>query len=155
MASTQENHPQGTPIASDHITSSQLDPKDVSAGSPTVRFASATEEIEPKSVEALDAEPPQNIFGQDEERLKELSKSLHGTHLQERRMSHFAFEPVSLPASRVCLLSSPMLFVTGIAERGNAATMTISIPMKFIVVWEKLGSLSISLTCRHLLSHMH
>lgn len=91
--------------ASDHITSSSLDPKAASAGSPTVRFASATEEIEPKSLEALDTESSQNTSGQDVEKLKELSKSLQGTHLQERRMSHFAFEPVSLPASRVCLLS--------------------------------------------------
>lgn len=37
----------------------------------------------------------------DSERLRELSQSLEGSHLQGRRMSQFAFEPVSLPASRV------------------------------------------------------
>lgn len=94
-----------TLAGSDHISPSHVDPKNVSAGSPTVRFASATEEIEPQSVEALDAVPSEKISGQDEERLKELSKTLHGSHLQERRMSHFAFEPVSLPASRVRMLS--------------------------------------------------
>lgn len=35
------------------------------------------------------------------EDLRELSKSLQGRHLQERRMNIFAFEPFSLPASRV------------------------------------------------------
>lgn len=100
MAS-QENHPQGAPIASDHIIPSSADPKNATAGSPTVRFASATEEIEPTNIQSLDSVPSQNIAGQDVDRLKELSQSLHGTNLQERRMSHFAFEPVSLPASRV------------------------------------------------------
>ncbi|RDW80628.1 hypothetical protein BP5796_05326 [Coleophoma crateriformis] len=71
-------------------------------GSPAVRFASVNEEIEPKNLEPLDsgASHPQ-ISGSDQEELRHISKSLHGTHLQERRMSHFAFEPVSLPASRV------------------------------------------------------
>ncbi|KAL3427411.1 Serine/threonine-protein kinase oca2 [Phlyctema vagabunda] len=70
--------------------------------SPTVRFASVNEEIEPKPLEALDsgASQPQ-MSGSAQAEIQQLSKSLHGTHLQERRMSHFAFEPVSLPASRV------------------------------------------------------
>lgn len=76
--------------------------KDVAPGSPTVRFASVDEEIKPEpSLHAATNE----ISGGDEATLKELSKSLQGTQLQGRRMSHFAFEPVSLPASRVCLSS--------------------------------------------------
>lgn len=128
--------------ARDHITSTQIDPKNVSAGSPTVRFASATEEIEPTGLEALDTAPPQTITGQDEERLKELSKSLHGSHLQERRMSHFAFEPVSLPASRVCLLSYlHVAGCAGIPERGSQAMTTMLFSTKVIIVWEQLRSL--------------
>ena len=69
-------------------------------GSPTVRFASADEEIEPaKRLDTVSNE----ITGKDEATLKELSKSLQGSQLQGRRMSHFAFEPISLPTSRVCL----------------------------------------------------
>jgi hypothetical protein len=62
------------------------------------------EEIEPvKSLEPLRGAPSaQEITGPEDATIKELTKSLQGSHLQERRMSHFAFEPVSLPASRVC-----------------------------------------------------
>jgi hypothetical protein len=69
-----------------------------------VRFASVNEEIEPVNLDAVQSS--QAVSGNDVDKLKEISKSLHGTHLQERRMSHFAFEPVSLPASRVCILFS-------------------------------------------------
>lgn len=89
----------------DHITGSSLNPAKPVEGSPTVRFASTDEEIEP---EALDANPAsaQRISKTEEQSIKELSQSLQSSDLQGRRMSHFAFEPVSLPASRVCLIFS-------------------------------------------------
>jgi hypothetical protein len=130
---TQENHPPGGPIGkytltiqpfpitpysvfrmtkfltnilfpgSDHNTQSGLDPKKAES-SPAVRFASVNEEIEPANVESLESNPPtQSIPGNEQEQLKELSKTLQSAHLQKRRMSHFDFEPVSLPASRVRL----------------------------------------------------
>ncbi len=90
--------------ASDRTSAFSSDATKPAEGSPTVRFASVNEEIPPESSHPLDAvPPPQAVAGNDQEKLKELSYTLHGTHLQERRMSHFAFEPVSLPASRVCL----------------------------------------------------
>ena len=82
-------------IGSDN-TKTPLQSEQPSEGSPSVRFASVNQEIEPESLDTIP-----DISGQDKEKLKELSQSLHGTQLQERRMSHFAFEPVSLPASRV------------------------------------------------------
>lgn len=94
---------------SEHITTTSGLGKENEAveGSPTVRFASVNEEIEPeKSLESSSNRLP----GNDEATLKELSKSLQGTQLQGRRMSHFAFEPVSLPASRVCLHLSSFKF---------------------------------------------
>jgi hypothetical protein len=87
---------------SEHITTTSIPGKEneTGEGSPTVRFASVNEEIEPeKSLEA----DTNRLPGNDVATLKELSKSLQGTQLQGRRMSHFAFEPVSLPVSRVCL----------------------------------------------------
>lgn len=85
-------------VASAHNTTSPKRGKETAEGSSTVRFASVNEEIEPAhSLEDPESQKP----GIDEAKLKELSKSLHGTHLQERRMSRFGFEPVSLPASRV------------------------------------------------------
>lgn len=84
---------------SGNIISAALTPKKPE-GSPTVRFASTNEEIEPQQ---LDPEPEtQRISKEEEQNIKELSKSLQSSALQGRRMSNFAFEPVSLPVSRVC-----------------------------------------------------
>ncbi|PQE03800.1 hypothetical protein CJF30_00006514 [Rutstroemia sp. NJR-2017a BBW] len=72
-------------------------------GSPQVRFASANEEIAPNDgfTGLQDNTTPKATPGEDQAGLGNLSVSLQGTQLQERRMSRFAFEPVSLPASRV------------------------------------------------------
>lgn len=85
--------------------------KTTGAASPAVRFASVNEEIAPvetlPSLDSLSPPAAAAAAGDDAtaaggvQQLKQLSESLQGTHLQERRMSHFAFEPVSLPASRV------------------------------------------------------
>jgi hypothetical protein len=74
-------------------------------GSPLVRFASNDEEIEPIQLDS--ARPERQFSGQTEAQLRELSESLSGTHLQSRRMSHFNFEPVSLPTSRVREIHTP------------------------------------------------
>lgn len=89
-------------------------------GSPTVRFASANEEIEPKPLESDAA--PQQISEQEEQSVKELSQTLQSSDLQERRMCHFAFEPFSLPASRVRSVSrksSSALLASTARARGN------------------------------------
>lgn len=74
-------------------------------GSPAVRFASSSQEIEPvqldeTSTTSRTGEQLLDVSGSGGQ-LRDLSESLSGTHLQSRRMSHFNFEPVSLPASRV------------------------------------------------------
>jgi hypothetical protein len=85
--------------------------KPAGAASPAVRFASVNEEIAPpETLQSLDSQSTAAAGdGADAaggaQQLKQLSESLQGTHLQERRMSHFAFEPVSLPVSRVRLFS--------------------------------------------------
>ncbi|KAL5325699.1 hypothetical protein ACEPPN_006829 [Leptodophora sp. 'Broadleaf-Isolate-01'] len=96
----QDPVPQKGPIGSDHITGSSLNPIKPAEGSPTVRFASANEEIEPVPLDDH-KDIPQPRSEQEVLSIKELSQSLQNTQLQGRRMSHFAFEPVSLPASRV------------------------------------------------------
>ena len=72
-----------------------------------VRFASQRQEIEPvHSLQSASPFPSQNPeFGQEVsteawEEIKKLSNNLQKSPLQQRRMSHFAFEPVSLPVSR-------------------------------------------------------
>jgi hypothetical protein len=72
-------------------------------GSPAVRFASSSQEIEPVQLDetnTISATGEAGVTGSGGQ-LRDLSDSLSGTHLQSRRMSHFNFEPVSLPASRV------------------------------------------------------
>lgn len=85
---------------------SGADGKKAAGASPAVRFASVNEEIAPnETLESLDSMSlSHNSPAEGGEQLKQLSETLQGTHLQERRMSHFAFEPVSLPASRVSSL---------------------------------------------------
>lgn len=77
--------------------------KNSTEGSPQVRFAAVNEQIAPiqSSLDPKVNTAAPEISNQDQAEFDQLSKSLKGTHLQERRMSHFAFEPVSLPASRV------------------------------------------------------
>ena len=72
----------------------------------TVRFASANQEIEPTQVLQTDTQVSESsrlstqLSPQAEDEIRTLSLGLHNSHLHQRRMSNFAFEPVSLPASR-------------------------------------------------------
>ncbi|KAI6710621.1 hypothetical protein PZA11_003647 [Diplocarpon coronariae] len=97
MAGQEEPGPKGL-MGSDHSAAASLNPSE-SESSPTVRFASANEEIEPEPLQESPA--AQHISKEEEQRIKELSQSLQASDLQGRRMSLFAFEPVSGPASRV------------------------------------------------------
>lgn len=74
-----------------------------------VRFSSVNQEIEPAySLQANTSSnenvPPtfnETLSPEAQEEIRSISRSLQNTHLQQRRMSNFAFEPVSLPVSRV------------------------------------------------------
>ena len=92
---------------------------------PAVRFASVNQEIEP--AHSLQAEttkasddlgPNAEISREDRERLRSISRGLQTSHLQQSRMSNFAFEPVSLPVSRVGHASS---FFESVTSSGNYA----------------------------------
>jgi hypothetical protein len=74
-------------------------------GPHAVRFSSVNEEIEPKqSLYTMDSTPTKpQLSGEIEAEIRALTSPMHGTHLQTRRMSNFAFEPMSLPTSRVCI----------------------------------------------------
>lgn len=74
-------------------------------GAPQVRFAAVDEEIEPAhgavNMEHL------HISGEEETGLHESLQALPAANpLQGRRMSNFAYEPVSNPATRVSSLNS-------------------------------------------------
>ncbi|KAI9889412.1 MAG: serine/threonine protein kinase [Vezdaea aestivalis] len=69
-----------------------------------VRFSSQNQEIEPTpatEVSSKDSGGPPRLSEAAEKELSALSETLQHSHLQQRRMSNFGFEPVSLPASRV------------------------------------------------------
>lgn len=72
-----------------------------------VRFSSFTQEIEPEQmVLSQESEQPQTDPSkqtQDEEGLRSLAMSLQRSQLQESRLRNYSFDPMSLPASRVCL----------------------------------------------------
>ncbi|OKL56311.1 hypothetical protein UA08_08431 [Talaromyces atroroseus] len=80
------------------------------AGQPhAVRFASVNQEIEPE--QSLQSPAPEqnqqngpiaaNLDADAKDELRSLAISLQDTRLQESRLRNFAFEPVSLPVSRV------------------------------------------------------
>ena len=74
-----------------------------------VRFTSENETIAPESsLEQVDSLPsPPKRVGRDDlteeaqEEIKNLSITLQKSRLQTKRMEHFAYEPISLPPSRV------------------------------------------------------
>lgn len=73
-----------------------------------VRFASVNQEIEPAhSLQSLSTLPSnisasnQEFSSEAQEEIRNLSRSLQSSPLQQRRLNQFAFEPVSLPTSRV------------------------------------------------------
>lgn len=79
---------------------------------PAVRFKSTIEEIAPDEVVPVTSTSPDvpdrrpnRPEGEEvtPEQIRALSASLQGSHLQGRRANIFAFEPYSLPASRVSL----------------------------------------------------
>jgi hypothetical protein len=74
----------------------------------TVRFTSENETIAPESSLELETlvSPPKRETRDDlteeaQEELKNLSITLQKSRLQTKRMEHFAYDPVSLPPSRV------------------------------------------------------
>jgi hypothetical protein len=74
-----------------------------------VRFASMAEEIEPSRSLQNDTTAPSGtgermsevISPKDQEEIRSLAMSLQKSRLQQQRMTSYAFEPVSLPPSRV------------------------------------------------------
>jgi len=73
-----------------------------------VRFASVNQEIEPvhslqpyDTTESSERPNTQVLSPETQAELERLSTTLQNVRLQQRRLSNFAFEPVSLPVSRV------------------------------------------------------
>lgn len=87
------------------MTSADLEDK-------TVRFSSVKQEISPEQlfqsqpVGAVPGrEPRDDIPEEAQEELRNLAVSLQKSRLQTKRLGDFAFDPVSLPVSRVSLYS--------------------------------------------------
>lgn len=116
-ASESQSGQQQQQSSSTHGLSEQ---SNLEAGQPhAVRFASVNQEIEPdQSLQSLQSlQSPASDEDQlngpiatnrdannTKDDIRSLALNLQDTRLQESRLRHFAFEPVSLPASRVCTL---------------------------------------------------
>lgn len=89
----------------------------------SVRFSDVHEEIEPQAavdhVTALTGageKREEPLSPEAEQELRNLSKSLQQSRCQARRMANFAYEPVSLPPSRVCM-SVPYLVTVWLIQK--------------------------------------
>ena len=97
-----------------------------------VRFASVNQEIEPahslqstsQASESNTTNPPLSPVQQQE--IRNLALSLHNSHVHQKRMSNFAFEPVSLPVSRAQSNESSPYYTSREATRSGAASPSTS-----------------------------
>ena len=95
-----------------------------------VRFASMNQEIEPShSLQTEDSEPqtfhPPLSPGQEQE-IRNMALGLHNSHIHQRRMSNFAFEPVSLPVSRAPSNESSPYYTSREGTRSGAPSPSTS-----------------------------
>ena len=58
----------------------------------------------------------EDLSPQAKEEIKSLAMTLQKSRLQESRMANFTYEPVSLPASRVCLVEAETIIPRQIRE---------------------------------------
>lgn len=78
-----------------------------------VRFAAQDEQIEPiTSLTDSGDKRPEDLSPEAHEQIRNLAMTLQKSRLQENRMSNFAYEPVSMPASRVSRMMSSMFEFT-------------------------------------------
>lgn len=77
------------------------EPNDSDRGN--VRFAAQEETIEPvKDITNAQDKDPDELSPEAHEQIRNLAMTLQKSRLQESRMANFAYEPVSMPPSRVC-----------------------------------------------------
>ena len=98
-----------------------------------VRFSSVNQEIEPlhslKTTSQASDNASNQLSPQAEEEIRQLSLSLHKSHIQQQRMSNFAFEPVSVPVSRVQSNdSSPYITSREATKSGHDSPLTNPTP---------------------------
>ncbi|SLM36496.1 protein kinase [Lasallia pustulata] len=91
-----------------------------------VRFSSVNQEIEPEHTLQVETSDSSNLdrelSPQARADIRNLSRTLPDSHLQHRRMSNFAFEPVSLPTSRVPSTESGSQNASREATRSGASS---------------------------------
>ncbi len=125
-----------------------------------VRFNSVDEEIRShgglqnvEEVTAPDHAPVEEFSPDAQEELRILSVSLRQSRLQSKRMEKFAFEPVSLPVSRV---SHPMLWIKCCAHEQHRFPRAHRVPGLRHVntqIFSRRDRLHPSTICNHPRSH--
>ena len=77
-----------------------------------VRFAAEEETIEPtKDLTNTEDKRTDDLSPEAHEQIRNLAMTLQKSRLQESRMSNFAYEPVSMPPSRVSRHFTPLFRV--------------------------------------------
>lgn len=91
--------------ANESVSTRSEKPKNSSESSPAVRFASNVETIspQPSDINHLISPPDSQDASPSatSDQIRNLSRTLQNTNLQEKRLNNFMFEPYSLPPSRV------------------------------------------------------
>jgi hypothetical protein len=97
---------QGTDTAIDKSAQTDTDKSNV-------RFAAQDEQIEPITdlTDSGDTRP-EDLSPQAHEQIRHLAMTLQKSRLQENRMANFAYEPVSMPPSRV---GAPQMYFSGLS----------------------------------------
>lgn len=117
-----ESHPSQNSVNMPNAQTSEASDADPKSNKPhhgQVRFSSVTEEIEPSGqssaldpvVEGQPSSSPAQDQKPDDD-IRSLVASFQRSQLQESRLQNFSYDPVSLPASRVCM---PLVFDRWIA----------------------------------------
>lgn len=95
-----------------------------------VRFSSVNQEIEPvhslgtnSTITVDDPSSYEELSATAQAEIRSLSASLHTARLQQTNSRHFAFEPVSLPASRV----REVFFGAASCSQGYSITLRLAL----------------------------
>ena len=112
----------------------------------SVRFSSVLQQIEPEhsphtgsTLMENDSRSSEPLSPEAQEEIRKLSKGLQQSHLEHRMTNNFAFEPVSLPVSRVSNTRYPTFLICEVLVRVRGSFLACS-------VWRIWGSAASSLS---------
>ena len=100
-------------------TSTDVETAQADSEKANVRFKDDDEEIDP--MDSIPEKQPEDMSPEAKEQIKNLAMTLQKSRLQENRMANFAYEPVSMPPSRVRRTSSVIRYSRSDSDAGTLA----------------------------------